>query len=83
MAEANVTPVEVSCPPRDEDYEAAKEVIEFWMDGVAVLAISVVGLLGNCLAVPLLFSKVGIPPLKCSILSFALSFVMSSRVSNC
>ena len=64
MAEANVTPVEVSCPPRDEDYEAAKQVIEFWMDGVAVLAISVVGLLGNCLAVPLLFSKVGIPPSK-------------------
>ena len=64
MAEANVTPVEVSCPPRDEDYEAAMDIIEFWMDGVAVSAISIVGLLGNCLAIPLLFSKVGIPPAK-------------------
>ena len=70
MAESNVTPVEVSCPPRDEDYETAMEIIEFWMDGVAVSAISIVGLLGNCLAVPLLFSKVGIPPAKIQLLKF-------------
>ena len=45
---------------RTEDEEATialKRSLSFWMEGVAVVVISCVGLLGNFVAIPLLFSK--------------------------
>ena len=47
----------VDCDPVSDETKQFLFRLEFWLEGVVVMSIGFVGLLGNSVAIPLLFSK--------------------------
>ena len=46
-----------NCSIGDDGDEEFLKVFEFWLSGVAQVVVSAIGILGNCLSIPVLCSK--------------------------